>query len=394
METKPLTIDRLKELITELFYDKQDKVTKSSDNSVINAIFYGMAKVGQKGLVDIANVEGQLFPEFATGTILDNVANRLGVAARFDAAGSSTFVRLVGAAGTVYLAATNTFTSTGGVIFELAQDITISDDGFIYANVRSRDIGQKTNVNPNTITNVVPAPTGHSYVINEFSAVGGIDTETDQSFRQRIMNYPNLLSETTLEKLNQIFIKTNNNVLRTIYQGLTITGKNRLGVLTQNGTELSNSELDALLDDAQKFIAITDLRKFGNNVVGLQLENIIFFPIDVDFRVDIVQNFDPDGLRIDIQGKFAKEVDYRFWNDGDKVEWDNLLQIVKNTQGVRSVPDKRFIPSQDIEISVGQFPRFRSFIMRDLEGTILVDSQGNLDPVFFSNTLGEIQNII
>jgi len=394
METKVLTIDRLKELIVEIFYDKQDRVTKSSDNSVINAIFYGMAKVGQKGLVDIANVEGQLFPEFATGTLLDNVANRLGVADRFGATGSSTFVRLVGASGTEYLAATNTFSSTGGVVFELAQDITIPIDGYIYANVRSNDVGLKTNVNPHTITNVTPIPTGHSYVINEFRAIGGIDLEGDQTFRQRIMNYPNLLSETTLEKLNQIFIKINNNVLRTIYQGLSITGKNRLGVLTQNGTELSASELDDLLSNAQKFIAITDLRKFGNNVVGLQLENIEYFPIDIDFRVDIVQNFDPDELRIDIQTKFARDVDYRFWNDGDIVEWDNLLRIVKDTQGVRSVPDKQFIPQADIEIPTGQFPRFRSFIMRDLDGAILVDAQGNLDPVFFSNTLGEIQNIL
>lgn len=394
METKVLTVSILKELITEIFYDKQDKVTKSTDNSAINAIFYGMAKIGQKALVDIANVEGQLFPEFAVGNLLDNVAERLGVSSRFSATGSSTFVRLVGAPGTVYLAATNTFINTGGIIFELSQDVTIPIDGYIYVSIRSRDVGKKTNVDPNSITRVVPEPTGHEYVINEFSAVGGIDGEDDQSFRQRIMNYPNLISETTLEKLNQIFISINNNVLRTIYQGLSVTGKNRLGVLTQDGSELTNSELDDLLDNAQKYIAITDLRKFGNNIVGVELENIVFYPIDIDFRVDIIQNYDPDLLRIDIQTKFAREVDYRFWNDGDIVEWDNLLQIVKDTQGVRSVPDKRFFPQADIEIPVGQFPRFRSFIMRDLGGNILIDQQGNFDPIFFSNTIGEINQIL
>jgi len=394
METKVLTISRLKELITEIFYDKQDKVTKVTDNSAINAIFYGTAKVGQKALVDIANVEGQLFPEFATGSLLDNVANRLGVPARFSASGSSTFVRLVGAAGTQYLAATNTFTSTGGVVFELAQNITIPIDGYIYANVNSGDVGKKTNVDPHTITAVTPAPTGHNYVINEFQAIGGADAENDDLFRQRIINYPNLLSESTLEKLNQVFISINNNVLRTIYQGLSTTGKNRLGILTQDGSELSNSELDALLDGVQKFIAVTDLRKFGNNIIGIQLENISFYPIDVDFRIDLVQNTDPDQFRIDVQTKFAREVDYRFWNDGDIVQWDDLLQVVKDAQGARSVPDKRFFPQSDVEIPVGQFPRFRSFIMRDLEGTILVDQSGNLDPVFFSNTIGEVNNIL
>lgn len=394
METKVLTTDILKELITEIFYNKTDKVTKVTDNSAINAIFYAQAKIGQKALVDIANVEGQLFPEFATGTYLDNIANRSGIPDRFTASGSSTFVRIVGSPGTQYYAATNTLKSTSGIVFELAQDVTIPEDGYIYINVRSRDVGIKTNVIPNSITIITPEPTGHEYVINEFGAIGGADAESDDLFRQRIMNYPNLISESTLEKLNQIFISINNNVLRTIYLGLNITGENRLGVLTQNGSELSGSELDALLTGAQNYISITDLRSFGNNIIGIVLENITFYPIDVDFRVEIIQNYDPDLVRIEIQTKFAREVDYRFWNDGDKVEWDNLLQIVKSTQGVKSVPDKQFLPQSDINITVGQFPRFRGFIMRDLDGNIIVDASGNLDPVFFSNTLGNIQNIL
>lgn len=394
METKVLTIDRLKELITEIFYDKTDKVTKVTDNSGINAIFYGTAKVGQKALVDIANVEAQLFPEFATGTLLDEVAVRLGVAPRFSAFGSSTFLRLVGAPGTIYLAAVNSFVSTGGIIFDLSQDITIPQDGYIYANVGSRDVGIKTNVVPNSINSVVPVPTGHDYVINEFQAIGGANDEDDQSFRQRIINYPNLLSESTLEKMNQIFIKTNNNVLRTIYKGLSTVGKNRLGILTQDGSELSNSELDDLLSTVQNFIAISDLRKIGNNIVGIELENIDFYPIDVDFRVDIIANYDPDSLRINIQTQFAREVDYRFWEDNDIVQWDNLLQIVKDVQGVRSVPDKQFFPQSDVEIPTNQFPRFRSFIMRSLDGSILVDSSGNLDPTFFPNSINEVANII
>jgi len=394
MQTKPLTISRLKELISEIFYDKTDRVTKVTDNSVINAIFFGVAKVGQKALVDIANIEAQLFPEYATGILLDEAATRAGVAPRFGASGSSTFVRLVGAPGTQYLAATHTLISSNGIIFEFSSNITIPTDGYIYANVNSRDVGKFTNVDPYTITTVSPSPTGHDYVINEFMAIGGSDAEDDYSFRQRIMNYPNLLSENTLEKMNQIFIKANSNILRTIYKGLNDTGKNRLGILTQDGSQLTQTELDNLLDFAKTYTSISDLRMEGNNIVGVQLENIDFYPIDVDFRVDISQNYDPDSLRIEIQSKFARLVDYRFWEDGSTIQWDDLLEIVKDTQGVRSVPDKRFIPQSDVIVPIGQFPRFRGFIMRNLNGDILVDKQGALDPVFFSNTLDEIQNIL
>lgn len=394
METKLLTIDRLKELITELFYDKTDKVTKVTDNSVINAVFYGVAKTGQKALVDIANVEAQLFPEYATGSLLDNAAARLGVAPRFGASGSSTFVRLVGAPGTTYLAATHTIISTGGVVFEFSSNVTIPQDGYIYANVSSRDTGARTNVNPYTLTTVSPVPTGHDYVINEFKSIGGADAEDDGSFRQRIINYPNLLSETTLEKLNQVFVKTNNNVLRTVYRGLSETGKNKLGILTQDGSELSSTELDELLYDVSTYISISDLRIEGENTMGIELENIDFYPIDVDFRCDIAANYDADSLRVEIQTKFARLVDYRFWEDNDTVEWDSLLEITKNVQGIRSVPDKRFLPQSDIVIPTGQFPRFRGFIMRDLDGNILVDTQGNLDPVFFSNSINELNNVL
>ncbi len=394
MTTKPLTVSRLKELIAEIFYDKQDVVTKVTNNSAINAVLFGSAKIGQKALVDIANVEVQLFPEFASGNLLDTVAGRSGVPARFSAQGSSTFIRLVGSPATQYVAATNTFSSTSGIIFELSEDITIPDDGYIYANVSSRDVGEKTNVAPHSITKVNPTPTGHSYLVNEFTAIGGSDAESDETFRQRIISYPNILAESTLEKLNQVFISINNNVLRTVYLGLSATGKSRLGVLTQNGSELSVSELDALLVGVQKYVALTDLRQYGNNIYGVQLENIEFYPIDVDFKVDLVLNYDPDELRIELQTKFAKEVDYRFWNNSDIVEWDNLLRIVKANNGVKNVPDKSFYPQSDIVVPENKFPRFRGFIMRDLDGNILVDKQGNLDPVFFTNSITGISQVL
>jgi hypothetical protein len=394
METKVLSIDRLNMLVSELFFNKQSIVTKISDNSVINAHFYGVSKVGQKALVEIANVEGMLFPEYATGNLLDSIATRLGVPPRFGASGSSTLVRLVGAVGTRYSAMTQTFTNINGVSFDLAVNVIIPASGYIFANVRSRDVGAKTNVSPNSITNVTPAPAGHKYVINEFRAVGGSDGEDDASFRQRIINYPNLISESTLEKFNQIFIKINGNVLRTIYLGLDITGKNQLGIISQNGAQFTTSEFANLLTGVNPYISISDLRKFGNNITGITLLNVTSYPIDIDCRINILQNYDPDLVRIDIQTKLAREVDYRFWNDGTVIQWTTLLNIVKATNGVQSCPDKRFLPQNDIEVPVGQLPRFRSFILRDLNGNILIDNQGNLNPIYYSNTINEINKIL
>jgi hypothetical protein len=88
---------------------------------------------------------------------------------------------------------------------------------------------------------------------------------------------------------------------------------------------------------------------------------------------------------LDIQISISKYLDFRYWDTTDKVEWDDLLIIVKNTDGVRYVADEFFTPNSDLIVSIGELPRIRGFIMRSLGGTILFDSTNNLTPVFYEN---------
>ena len=82
------TISFLKNLWVETFLNKTDKVTDITDNSVLNGVAYGTAKVAQKALKDIAIVEAQIFPEEATGDYLDRAAQLFGVTPRKGALGS------------------------------------------------------------------------------------------------------------------------------------------------------------------------------------------------------------------------------------------------------------------------------------------------------------------
>ena len=170
MITKPnLTIETLKNLWSELFLNKTDKVSDISDNSVLNATAFANSKVAQKAIKDIAIVEAQLFPETAQGEYLDRAANLFGVSPRSGALGSSTYVKLIADEGTQYLAGVHEFVNTNGLRFELEQSIEIGVNGYGYAKVRSVDTGRKTNVESNSIINVAPIPTGHGAVINEYS---------------------------------------------------------------------------------------------------------------------------------------------------------------------------------------------------------------------------------
>lgn len=388
MITRLTPITELKELFVKILLNNTDRVTKVSDESILNGMGYGAAKIGQKCIKDIALVESHIFVDSAFGTDLDFVAKARGIAPRLGAIGSSTFILLVGTPGITYLQGVHSFTGSHGVTFDLEEDFTIPLVGFGYTKVRSIDTGTKTNVDPLTINQMVVSLAGHQYLINEYQAIGGRDAEDDDTFKKRIKEESvNILAQETLARITQVFININPNILRVFYNGKDSTGKIVLGISTQNGADLSSTELDALLEEGEKYICLSDYAKFGNQALGIVLQNSDYEPIDVDFRVELYTNYSPDDIRINIQIAFTKYLDIRYWEYGQKVQWDDLLQLVKNVTGVKYVPDTQFVPSADISIPKNKVPRVRSFIMRNLEGAILVDLPGNLIPVYYTNTV-------
>lgn len=381
-----LTIAKLKQIHNELLFNKTDNVSDISNDSVLNAIAFANSKVAQKAIKDIAIVEAQLFPDTATGVYLDQAADLFGVSERRGAVGSSTYVKVVASDGTAYVAGVNNFINTNGIIFELEEDFIANSQGFGYAKVRSVDTGTKTNIEPNSLITVSPAPAGHTACTNEYIATGGIDEETDEVFRLRIKNNLNILSIGTLEYFNQIFQNFDARILRVFNLGVDELGKRILSIVTQNGVSLTENELSTLLENSKEFFPITDLNRFGNTV-GVKLQNVEWYEVGgatgIDFRVNIDPSFDSDAVRQEIQIGMSKYLDFRFWQPGGRVEWDDLLEIVKGTSGVRSVPDNFFNPRVDEVVSINKLPRIKEFVMRDLQGNVIFDSNGVLSPIFY-----------
>ena len=386
MITQPTSITRLKQLFIELLLNKTNRVSDVSDNSVLNGTAYGVAKVAQKALKDIAIVEAKLFPDNATGDFLDRVADLFGVTPRRGATGSSTYLRVIGDQGTVYTVGTNTFVSNEGIRFQLEENFTIGAQGFGYIKVRSIDTGEVTNVDPNSVINVVPIPDGHTAVTNEYISTGGADAENDEVFRQRIRNNLNIASIGTLDYFNQLFQNQDIRVLRTLNLGTNDQGNRQLAIVTQNGVDLSSTELETILTNTVDFFPITDVNRFGD-LIGIELINVTWYAVGgatgIDFRVQIADNFDADTVRRQIQINISKYLDFRFWEPNQLVEWDQLLRIVQDTEGVRYVPDTEFRPNSDEIVPINQLPRVRNFIMRNLDGTIIFDSGNVLSPVFY-----------
>ena len=386
MITLPTSISRLKQLFLELLLNKTNRVSDISDNSVLSGTAFGVAKVAQKALKDIAIVEAKLFPDTATGNNLDRIADLYGVTARRSAIGSSTYLRIIAASGTTYTQGVHTFNGNDGIVFELEENITVGLLGYAYVKVRSVDTGTKANVDAASIFNVTPAPVGHVAVTNEYIATGGIDNETDEVFRERIKNNLNILSIGTIEYFNQLFQNIDSRVLRTLNLGTNELGNRELAIVTQNGVDLTSSEIETLLSNTTRFFPITDLNRFGD-LIGINMVNVTYYSvggaIGIDFRVQIADNADVDVVRRNIQINLSNYLDFRFWQPNQLVEWDQLLRIVQDTEGVRYVPDTEFRPNNDEIVPINQLPRVRNFIMRNLNGVIIFDSGNVLSPVFY-----------
>ena len=379
------TITNLKNLFIEMFLDKTAKVSNVADGSVVNATAFGVAKVAQKAMKDITIKEAQIFPDTATGVYLDKAAALYGVSPRKGALGSSTYIRVSANPGTVYDTSV-TFVNKNGIRFQVDEALTVGESGYGYVKVRSINAGYSTNVPPNSITNVSPQPQGHIECTNEYYAIGGRDSEDDETFRIRIKNNLNILSKNTIEYWTQTLSNIDDRVLKVMSAGLDEKGIYNLYVVSQNGIFFTEEELDTLLESAQGYFGISELNIEGK-VVGIGIKNIDWFYVGsergLDFRVQLQPDYDVSTVRQNIQVNLTKYLDFRFWTPGKIVEWDDLLDIVKKTDGVKYVPDEYFFPYYDQQVPANQLPRIRGFVMRDQDGNILYDSDSNLSPLFY-----------
>lgn len=380
------TVSVLKNLWIETFLNKTNKVSDITENSVLNGVAFANAKVAQKAIKDVAIVEAQIFPESASGEYLDRAAALFGVPSRYGALGSSTYVRVYAEPNTTYIAGTHVFVNTNGVRFAVEENCTVGESGYAYVKVRSESVGAFTNVDANSITSVTPIPDGHYECTNEYYAVGGRDTEDDAMFRRRILNHQNVYATATIEKLTQVMQGFDNRVLKIMYVGIMEDSFLHIQIVTQNGQSLTTEELQVLLDKMTPYFGIGDMIISGK-LMGVKLENVQWYEVGgengVDFRCEIEAGYDISTVRKNIQVGMTKYLDFRYWEAGSKVEWDDLLDIVKSTEGVKYVASEWFYPNSDEAVSEFMLPRVKKFIMRDLDGNIMFDSENQFSPVFY-----------
>ena len=375
MKTRVSSVTELKNIATEIILNQTNKLSKLSAGSIFNAVAYTIAKIGQKALREIALIESQLFPEYAVGSTLDDVAKRYGIFSRLGANQSSVYIYLYADPGTVYNKNTVSFISNDGITFTLNNNITIDSNRYAYALATSTESGEKANVSPLSITSCINAPTGHKFCTNTFAAYGGRNIASDDEFRARIENVNNSISTKTLEYLSQIALNFNPNILKFVHLG-THQGKTKLGVYTQSGSALSDAELTNLAIQMRDFLALSDISE--NLEQRVYFANVDYAPIDLSIKLSYMSDlYSINDIYSAIQKKLISYVDYRYLNTESNLSWINLYELIKNTEGVINVNYGDFLINggqNDVIINKSLLPRFRQMLIYDLNGNSLLDT--------------------
>ena len=376
MKTKVSSITELKSIATEFILNETNKLSKLSVGSIFNAVAYGIARIGQKALREIAIIESQLFPEYAVGDTLDTVARRYGIFSRLGASQSSVYIYLYADSGTVYSKNTCKFTSNDGITFTLNDDITIDSNLYAYALATSVESGEKANVAPLSITSCINAPMGHKFCTNTFAAYGGRNIESDDEFRTRIENVNNSISTKTLEYLSQVALNFNSNILKFVHLG-TYQGKTKLGIYTQSGSALSDSELTNLAIQMREFLALSDISE--NLEQRVYFSNVDYTSVDISMKLSYNDNlYSVDDIYSAIQKKIISYVDYRYLNTNNNISWISLYELIKNTEGIIDLNYGDFLINggqNDVVINKSLLPRFRQMLIYDLNGNSLLDTE-------------------
>lgn len=391
LKITPSTSNEKSNLFIETLLNYTDKVSKVSPNSTLSGIGQGIGKISMKTEKDLIVSISQLFPDNSFDTVLDECARNYGVGPRLGSLGSSTYVRLTGVPGTNYQSTGTTLTSTSGVVFSLQNDVTLGSEGFAYVKVVSTTQGNSTNVEPLSITRISPQPPGHQSVVNEYMSEGGRDQESDEIFRKRIKESFNLFATGTLKKIELIFSIINPKVLKVYNRGRQMDGKVTVGVSTQDGSLLSQSEIDSLKELSAPYLNLSDLQSYGRGGYrGVNIENQEDFTFDVSFRCIPELGYNIDEVRRQIQVSISKKYDFRTFNPfNDKIEWDDILDIVKRNPGIKYTYDSDFVPRADISVPWDKVPRLRSFLILDKNGAVLSNSGSSLSPVYYPNVVDE-----
>ncbi|MCD8011658.1 MAG: baseplate J/gp47 family protein [Lachnospiraceae bacterium] len=131
-----------------------------------------------------------MFPQWSSGEYLDYLGEMAQLTRKSSTYATATLT-IAGTAGTIIKAGavfcTEATSDAASIEYEALETYVIDDSGVVEVKVQAVEAGTGSNVNAGTIVLMSSPISGITSVTNEEAATGGVEEESDDDFRERIM---------------------------------------------------------------------------------------------------------------------------------------------------------------------------------------------------------------
>lgn len=360
----------LSDLIAD-FASSQDKVTYFGRDSVargfLHAISYALSEVWQ----DIYQAKRQSHVLTASGADLDLLAGKFGLV-RKGVTGSSTILNFTGDDETVIPAGTVVTDSTGNIRYQtkytikLGKNITITRplaSASIGDSVlaESLDEGSKSSIENGLLTKLETPIPGVTSVINILPSIGGNEIESDEDFRQRILQQFSVLNLNT-----QLFYETlarysNATVFKSLAKNNPLNLGTKIYLVKNSFATYSGPELTAIAN----FIYLN--QRALNPVT---CTNATIKAIEVSFHYKRDQRVSRGKIYSDT-AKIISDYIEEVFDFGCQVNYFDLYRRILSVDGITEMRESLFFineTQQNISLYDIEVPRFTKLTIND--GTV------------------------
>jgi uncharacterized phage protein gp47/JayE len=348
----------------------------------IRAFFYAIAVELQHLYYRMFRADLKQDPLRAVGTDLDEIGQARGVT-RLGASQSSAILTFTGTIGTLVPSGFQVRSLTGQIYTTLEAKTVAADSsnpgatGIIKVVAQSVNSGATSAAATGTITQIVSfaSITGGTLrsVTNEAASVGGVDAETDDQYRSRVVHYLASLNQGTRAFYTAAVRTADSTVVRTIVGRTGDPHTVKLLVVSRSGATYSGGSLSSIAAAIGPQIPV---------LATVSVENIMFTTVDISFTGTIKSGYVTRDVIEQVVRRLNSYLDWSQWPLQTDVQWDNLLTIVSETPGIDKI--KTFSPTNDTAVAASSLPKLASVSFIDAtsaQATVLSGVTGDFPVV-------------
>lgn len=193
-------------------------------------------------------------------------------------------------------------------------------------------------------------------VTNPGPSVGGADIESDDQYRSRIISYLSALNQGTRVFYEAQVRSIDPSVVRVyVSKGL---GAHTVNVypVSRSGATYTSPQLTAI---AAGLGPVTPVQ------VSVNVQNLSYTSIDIAFTGTVKNGFTATDVLNNVAYNISNFLDWSVWGFGTTVQWDDLLALASNSDGVDKISPGTFTPSMDTAVAVNSLPKLTSITFTD-----------------------------